>query len=124
MKSIQKISFVFVTISLLVSCNNKQAGSSFIDDPSSAVCVWDKVSLKETPEDNARWVTSLSLGEQCSSLNESKVDNSGKKPVSYSKVKLKDGKEGWVQSDLVIMHSKPGAIIQETDIYTRPDLLT
>ncbi|HEY4789156.1 MAG TPA: SH3 domain-containing protein, partial [Bacteroidales bacterium] len=91
---------------------------------SVAVCIWDKISLKESPSDKGKWLASLSLGEKCTYLDDSKEDNSGKKPVTYYKVKLQDNQEGWVQSDFVILKSKPATIIKEAEIYSRPDLLT
>ena len=111
-----------------MSCKSKtpqaSAGTTIQDSPAVAVCIWDKVSLKESPSDKGKWLASLSLGEKCTYLDDSKEDNSGKKPVTYYKVKLQDNQEGWVQSDFVILKSKPAVFIKDAEIYSRPDLLT
>jgi len=39
-------------------------------------------------------------------------------------VELQDGKQGWVQADFIIIDGKPGVIVQDAVIYSRPDLLT
>ena len=111
-----------------MSCKSKtpqaSAGATIQDSPAVTVCIWDKVSLKESPSDKGKWLASLSLGEKCTYLDDSKEDNSGKKPVTYYKVKLQDNQEGWVQSDFIILKSKPAVFVKDAEIYSRPDLLT
>ena len=120
--------FIFLA-SFFVGCKSGHNPSNEIGVDSTgsgtyAVCIWDKASLKETPEDKGKWLASLSLGEKCTYLDEEKEDNSGTKPVKYVKIKLQDGKEGWSQNDFVILNSQPATFVQNTEIYSRPDLLT
>lgn len=112
-----------------VACKGKKTNTDGIvsevsEDAGYAVCIWDRASLKETPEEKGKWLESLSLGEKCEYLDETKEDNSGTKPVQYYKVRLLGGKEGWVQSTLVALNSKPAALSQDAEVYSRPDLLT
>jgi hypothetical protein len=129
MKKTIHLSIMVLAISLIVGCKSKKspvtgADSLGLANPDVAVCIWDKVSLKDSPADKGKWLASLNLGEKCTYLDDSKDDDSGKKPVKYYKVKLQDNQEGWVQSDFVILKSKPATIVKEAEIYSRPDLLT
>lgn len=110
-----------------ISCKGKKQAEDAVaiaEEASYAVCVFDRASLKETPEEKGKWMESLSIGEKCEYLDDTKEDNSGKKPVKYYKVRLQGGKEGWVQANLMALNSKPAAINQDADVYSRPDLLT
>ena len=131
MKTHIKLFALLFLASLIFGCKSGQeSGTSSSTDStenstvSYAVCIWDKASLRDNPEEKGKWLASLSLGEKCTYLDEEKEDNSGTKPVKYYKLKLQDGKEGWVNSDLVVLNSTPAAFIQDADIYSRPDLLT
>lgn len=128
MKKTIQFSIFVLAISFFVSCKSKTPqtaeGTVIQDSPAVAVCIWDKVSLKDSPTDKGKWLASVSLGEKCIYLDDTKEDNSGKKPVTYYKVQLQDKQEGWVQSDFVILKSKPAVIIKEAELYSRPDLLT
>lgn len=125
--------FIFILLSVvaLFSCKGKKGqgeGDSTAveatEDGTFAVCVFDRASLKETPEEKGKWLESLSIGEKCEYLDDTKEDNSGSKPVKYYKVRLQGGKEGWVQANLISLNSKPAALNQNADVYSRPDLLT
>lgn len=87
------------------------------------ICIWDKASVKETPEEKGKWLTSINLGEKVTSLDESQVDDASAKKREYIKIKLMDGKEGWVQKDFFVINAKAAALTSETDLYSRPDLL-
>lgn len=89
-----------------------------------AVCIWDNISLKESPDKSGKWLASISLGEKCIFLNNEKEDINGEKKTRYLKMQLKDGKEGWVQSDFIVVGGKAGVVTQDAVIYSRPDLLT
>lgn len=91
---------------------------------SDAVCVWDNISLKETPAENGKWLSAISIGEKIMFLDEIKEDSTGKKKVKYYKIQLKDNKTGWVQSDFIVLKSKPAVISSKVEVYSRPDLLT
>lgn len=85
-----------------------------------AVSIWDKVSVRESPNEKGKWVTSLSLGEALTYLKESKMDGD----KEYYKVRLQDGKEGWSRSVFIATEAKAATFKNDTDIYSRPDLLT
>jgi len=119
-----------IFIIALYSCKNKKTTTSEIEiqeensDVIKAVCIWDKISVRETPSKDGKWLTSLNLGEKCNYLNETKEVNEGNKIVKYLKVELQDGKTGWVQSDFIVIDGVPGVIINDAPVYNRPDLLT
>ena len=117
---------LIATAFITFSCNSGSSSQSSADNKDSAlsaVCIWDNISLKETPDEGGKWICSISIGEVVTYLEETKEDNSGKKPTSYVKVKLKDGKEGWAMADFIVLNSKPAAITEDIEIYSRPDLL-
>lgn len=87
-----------------------------------AICVIDKLSVRETPGAKTKWITSLSLGEKVYYTGESVMDSASKK--EYYKVKLIDGKEGWSRATFLVVDGKVGAVVQEANVYKRPDLLT
>lgn len=87
----------------------------------SAVGIWDKVSVRATPSDDGKWLTSISLGESLTYLGEEAKDSNDK---IYYKIRLNDGKEGWARHEFVVPEAKPAVFINESDIYNRPDLLT
>lgn len=89
----------------------------------SAVCVWDKAVVREAPEEKGKYITSVNLAEKVTLLNESKVDESGSKKREYLKVKLMDGKEGWMAKDFIAANAKAGVLVNNVEIYARPDLL-
>lgn len=106
-----------------VSCKDKGPRKDAAADKSSAVCLLDKASLIDKPAKNGKWLAPISLGEKLTYLEEKKEDETNKK-ISYLKVKLVDGKEGWVRSDFVAIGSERAVITDKTDIYSRPDLST
>jgi hypothetical protein len=119
--------FLFIAATFVAfSCGNASVSVTTTDDKDSAsgaVCIWDNISLKESPEEAGKWICAISIGEVVTYLDDSKEDNSGKKPVKYVKVKLKDGKEGWAMADFIILNSKPAAVTEDLEMYSRPDLL-
>jgi hypothetical protein len=124
MKKLCLIVLLF-TAYCLSGCKNGSSGSNSLGvSESDAVCVWDNVSLKEAPTESSKWLSSISIGEKVTYLEETKDDTSGKKSVTYYKIKLKDDKTGWALSDFIIVGSKPAVISTDVELYSRPDLLT
>jgi len=119
-------------IFVIISCTGKKGASgpdnSDMDstgtDELYAVCVWDRTPVRDAADDKGKWLASLNLGEKCTYLDDSKEVTSGTKTVTYYKIQLLDGKEGWVSSDLIVLNSRPATFIQNADVYSRPDLLT
>jgi len=128
---LKKLFYLALSLSLfvIINCKNGTKTSEGLTEESSdeakfAVCIWDRAALKETPEEKGKWLESLSLGEKCEYLDDTKEDNSGSKPMKYYKVRLQGGKEGWVQATLISLDSKPAALSQNAELYSRADLLT
>lgn len=128
MKKVIFIAFAFIVAFSFTSCksrNGQEPGKETnIEKSGVAVCIWDNLPLREAPASDGKWLASVSLGEKCKYLREEKDVVSGEKTVKYVKVELQDGKEGWVQADLVVVNGKPAVIAQDAVIYSRPDLLT
>jgi hypothetical protein len=121
--------FVLIAVFSLSACKGKKTadangGELATEQSGQSVCIWDKVSLKETPANDGKWLASISLGEKCNYLGDDKEIKNGDKTTKFVKVELQDGKQGWVQADFIIIDGRPGAIIQDAAIYSRPDLLT
>jgi SH3-like domain-containing protein len=131
-----KKSFLILSLSVfLFNCGNKSgesntsgnleasAGSSDEAKKNFSVCVWNKVALRETPEEKGKYLTSVNLAEKLEFLNETEEDESGSKKREYIKVKLMDGKEGWIIKDFVVNNAQPAVFKSSVEIYARPDLL-
>ena len=86
----------------------------------AAVCIWDKVSVRESAGEKAKWITSLSIGESLTYMN---VDSTIDKKT-YSKVLLNDAKEGWTRKEFLVVDAKPAVVLGDIALYSRPDLLT
>jgi len=88
-----------------------------------SVCIYDITPVKMEPAQKGRWISSLELGEKVIWLNEEKADvnDSNKK---YLKIRLSDGKEGWVPENTLAIDSRPAVVIRKCAIYLRPDLVT
>ena len=99
-------------------------GSGAVSEPVFTVCLWDNLAIRETASDDGKYITSLSLGETVTSLEEVKTDESSDKKRQYLKVQLSDGTQGWTRNDLVFTTSKLLIPAQEVKIYKRADLLT
>ncbi len=88
----------------------------------SAICLLDKLSIRENASAKGKWITSISLGEKVTLTGEETIDSVSKK--EYYKVKLIDGKEGWTRSTFLAVNGKVGAMLENAVVYKRPDLLT
>ncbi|WP_462253422.1 SH3 domain-containing protein [Ekhidna sp.] len=131
MKNLSPLVLVF----FLIACGGQNEQSSEAENPEKitqeaqvveekpAVCIWDKVSVRDTPAATGKWRTSISIGETLTYLGEDAIDSLDKNR-KYSKVKLADGTEGWSASDFIIVDGRVAVFLNEKDIYKRPDLLT
>lgn len=88
----------------------------------NAICLIEKLSIRETPEPKGKWITSMSLGEKITLLGEETTNEKTKK--LYYKVRLIDGKEGWTRASLLAVNGEVGAFLEDATVYKRPDLLT
>ncbi|SEB73075.1 hypothetical protein SAMN04489761_1592 [Tenacibaculum sp. MAR_2009_124] len=87
-----------------------------------AICLLEKLSVRETPEAKGKWLTSMSLGEKIGLTGDETTDPKSKKV--YVKVRLVDGKEGWTPVRFLAVDGKVGALLEDATVYKRPDLLT
>ncbi|MEO9852012.1 MAG: SH3 domain-containing protein [Reichenbachiella sp.] len=85
-----------------------------------AVCIWDKISVRETAGAKGKYVTSLSVGESLSYLSK----DSTIEEKTYANVLLNDGKEGWALKSFIVNDAKPAVVLSDISLYSRPDLLT
>ncbi|MAE84792.1 MAG: hypothetical protein CMB80_18780 [Flammeovirgaceae bacterium] len=120
----------YVALALIFACStstNESTSDSEVTEEvveeKPAVCIWDNISVRETPTAKGKWLTSISLGESLTYLGLSSVDSSDKNR-EYYKIQLNDGTEGWSVADFIIPEGKIGVFLEETFIYNRPDLLT
>ncbi|MGE0089084.1 MAG: SH3 domain-containing protein [Bacteroidales bacterium] len=115
---------LFISVVIVISCGKSKNNENETSESGTIVCIWENTPLRETPENNGKWIASISLGEKSEYLDEEKEVANGDKTLKFIKIKLQDGKEGWVQSDFVVLNSQPAAIINDAEMYSRPDLLT
>ena len=88
-----------------------------------AVCIWNEVSVRATPDAKGKWLTSISIGEALEYLGEDAPDAQDPKKT-YTRVKLTDGTEGWSRKDFIIENGEVAVFLENNAIYKRPDLLT
>ncbi len=128
----KNLTFLTLTIPLFIlgcaSGGGEETTESTTSEPTpevkeiASVCIWDKVSVRETPNEKGKWITSLSIGEKVTYTNISEVDSANDR--TYLKIKLTDGTEGWSRDDFIIPESRPAVFVSNSDLYNRPDLLT
>lgn len=90
----------------------------------TATCIWKEVSVKDTPSEKGKYLTSVFLGERFTFLEDTASEKVGDKRTLYTKIQLTDGKEGWVRSDFIAVGATGAAFTKEATIYKRPDLMT
>lgn len=89
-----------------------------------AVCLWEKVSVRESPEGDSKYLTSAVLGEEVIMLGQEKEIESNGKTERYFKILLSDGTKGWADERFFAKDGTVSAVIRETPIYKRPDIST
>lgn len=88
----------------------------------TALSTWEGHSAKETPGAEGKWVASVAFGEEVELLNETETDEKSGK--AFEKVKLLDGKEGWVRADFIAKGAEMAAVTGDAQIYKRPSIST
>lgn len=84
----------------------------------TALSTWEGHSLKKEPA--GKWAASITFGEEMTLLGETETAEKDKR--EYEKVRLLDGKEGWVRGDLIAKGSKLAALKADAQIYKRPSI--
>lgn len=136
-----KILFSLVFISFIIAgCggdsntenNNSNNGNSGTDvtpdgddsnnngnaNANTALSVWDGHSIRTESGNGGKWLASVSFGEEMTLLGEQESSEKTKK--DYEKVRLLDGKEGWIRNDLIHKGGELAAVKSESQIYKRP----
>lgn len=129
----RKLSFLYLILLAFSGCkqekNQETASVTEESKPAeenvlpSAVCIWDNLSVRATPDAKGKWLTSVSIGEVLTLQGEFAVDSADNNR-EYAKVTLADGKEGWTQKTLLVEGGTAAVFTQAVPIYKRPDLLT
>lgn len=116
--------YFFLLCALLFACKSNTSTEITEDDSDKikAVCISDGVPVRETPGKDGKWLTSLNLGESLIYLDEEYKDPEGKGQDFY-KVELSDGSQVWARSYGICLKAKAAAVLSETPIYKRPDLV-
>jgi hypothetical protein len=127
-----KIIRLFILMALILSgCKGKETeqtteeGKEPVSTPAEkvlAVSVFESVPVRAEPKKKGKYLTSLNLGETMKYLGETVADSNEPKRQFY-KVELSDGTVAWARTYGVIVDATPAAIISETPIYKRPDLV-
>ncbi len=89
-----------------------------------AVCIWKEIGVRETPQEKGKYITSIYLGEKVTAMGDTASEVVGTRKYLYERIRLIDGKEGWVRSDFVAVDAVPAAMLKEATIYKRPDIMT
>jgi hypothetical protein len=89
----------------------------------SAVCLWPDLAVRKEAGNNAKYLSSLSLGETVKLLGDEVVD-SANSSRGFVKIELSDGKVGWVNKYCIVPNARAGAVKQEEIVNKRPDPLT
>ncbi len=100
--------------------NDDSAGES---KETAAVCVLDKLSVRDAPSKSGKYLTNISLGETVTFLGQSAIDSTDQNK-EYVQVRLLDGTSGWSLSSFIIPDSKTMVFVEDAEVYKRPDLLT
>ncbi|MEL6134727.1 MAG: SH3 domain-containing protein [Bacteroidota bacterium] len=94
-----------------------------------AICMWPAAGLRQEPGRNTytsdketNYITAIQYGEKVEVLPD--IEPIEKENRLYMKVRLTDGKEGWVHDYIFERYAKLGVVTKETEIYRRPDLMT
>lgn len=126
MKQVLKITVAFAI--MLFACNGNKTGSDVDKDVNTevkkvnAVSIYTSVPVRAEPKKDGKYLTSLNLGETMVYLGETVADSTNK-TKEFHKVELSDGTIAWARTYGVVLNAEPAAIVTETPIYKRPDLV-
>lgn len=84
----------------------------------TALCIWDGAAVRSIHSRTGKWLSSLTLGEKVEWLNQTAKDSLNEDD-KHCKIRLSDGKEGWVLDYEILTKAIPAAIINKSEIYER-----
>jgi hypothetical protein len=102
--------------------NDSASNEAATEQRIQAVCISTGTPLREEPKKDGKWISSMLLGEKLTYLGETVFDSLNGQ--EYYRVELSDGKQAWGRSYGILLNATPAAIISQTPIYKRPDLVT
>ncbi len=118
----------------MVACGTSTSDTTSNDSTATAsvpqgatpvnVIIWSEIGLRETPEEKGKYVTSAYIGEQFELTGDTATQVSGSKTHHYHKIRLTDGKTGWVRDEFLGIDVYPGAVLIGTNVFKRPDFTT
>lgn len=119
-----KILIAVIAATLLVSCgnNNEVKETKPTAEKSDAVAVYDKIPVRAEANKKAKYITGISYGETVTYLGTEKIDSTDKNRKYYS-VELSDGTNGWASAYGLVIKSSPACIVENSNIYSRPDVI-
>jgi SH3-like domain-containing protein len=116
-----KFQLHLLLVLVIISCKPKEIKVPDITvEKQAAICIVDGISVKEKPEIDSKWFSTLSLGETVYYSGEVQIDNS-KSTQKFYKVELADGRMGWVKSYALLLNARNAAVIRETSVYSQPN---
>lgn len=126
------ISLLLILSSALISCGSKPSEETStetlenvtIKSETKAICMWNKLTLRETPKDDGKYITAGNMGEVMTYLDSVVTDEDSKKKRQYAHVRLSDGTEGWMRNDLIVIDAELAVITKKAAICQRADLIT
>lgn len=113
-------------ILILLSCTGRrdsEVEEERVEETIPAVCIWDRISVRQEPFRGAAVVTRLNLGELVTYLGVSAIDSTYKNQVYY-RIRLSDQRVVWVPAFSLVIGASPAVVKEEAALYLRPDLLT
>lgn len=129
-----KILFAITLVCFLFSCgggDKKENGDkeekknettkNKATEPETAISLWGN-SMREEPSRQGKWIATILFGEKVQFLGDTSYNE--KEDRNYMKVKLTDGKSGWVNRYLFAVDAERAALTAPVPVYKRPDIST
>ena len=86
------------------------------------VSLWGTGGIREDAGKSAKWVTRVSFAERVTYLGEEEEIESEDR--TYVKIRLSDGKEGWMNKYLFAPDAEVKAFTKKSSVFNRPDFTT
>jgi hypothetical protein len=127
--------YCIAIISLLEACKSSSTADETKTDSTatasmeatapktSTICLWNELSVKDSPGEKSKYLTSVYLGEALKLTGDTASEGDAKKKKNfYHKVILSDGKEGWVRDEFIAIDVFPAAFVNNSTLHKRPDM--
>lgn len=124
---------LFVALAFIIAaCGSKPSEetsentseNTLVESETKAICMWNKLALRETPKGDGKYITAGNMGEVMTYLDSTVTDEASSKKRVYALVKLSDGTEGWMRHDLIVIDAEVAVITKNAAICQRADLIT